>query len=188
MYRAFLKRLLDIVLALLALILLAPVMLIFALWIYLEDRGAVFFLQQRVGKNGKTFKFLKFRSMAVNADNVESARAKELPVTKVGRIIRRTNIDELPQLFNILKGDMSLVGPRPAIPSQEKLMRLRQKNGADDIMPGLTGLAQINAYDGMPENEKARWDGEYAANMSFLNDVKIVALTFAYLTRKPPVY
>jgi len=188
MYRGFLKRLLDIVLALLALVLLAPVMLIFALWIYFEDRGAIFFRQQRVGKNGRAFNFLKFRSMPENTGHIESAKAKDLPVTKVGKIIRRTNIDELPQLINILKGDMSLVGPRPAIASQNKLLLLRRKNGADDVAPGLTGLAQINAYDGMPENEKARWDGEYAANLSFINDVKIVARTFAYMTRKPPVY
>jgi O-antigen biosynthesis protein WbqP len=91
-------------------------------------------------------------------------------------------------LINILKGDMSIVGPRPAIPSQERLLVLRRKNGADDIAPGLTGLAQINAYDGMPENEKARWDGEYASTVSFLTDLKVVARTFAYLTKKPPVY
>ncbi len=188
MYRSFLKRLLDIVLALLALIVLAPVMLVFALWIYLEDRGAIFFTQERIGKKGHKFDFLKFRSMPENTGHIESARAKALPVTKVGKIIRRTNIDELPQLFNILRGDMSIVGPRPAIASQEKLLSLRHKVGADEIAPGLTGLAQINAYDGMPENEKARWDGEYAANLSFFNDVKIVLRTFVYLTRKPPVY
>jgi O-antigen biosynthesis protein WbqP len=188
MYRSFLKRFLDIVLALLALIVLAPVMLVFALWIYLEDRGAIFFTQERIGKKGHMFSFLKFRSMPENTGHIESARAKTLPVTRVGKIIRRTNIDELPQLFNILRGDMSIVGPRPALPSQEKLLTLRHKVGADEIAPGLTGLAQINAYDGMPENEKARWDGEYAANLSFINDLKIVARTFVYLTRKPPVY
>lgn len=188
MYRSALKRILDILLALLALILLAPVMLIVAIWIYLEDRGPVFFTQERVGKGGRAFSFIKFRSMPVGSGNVESAKAKKLPVTGVGKIIRRTNIDELPQLINILKGDMSIVGPRPAIPSQERLLVLRRKNGADDIAPGLTGLAQINAYDGMPENEKARWDGEYASTVSFLTDLKVVARTFAYLTKKPPVY
>ena len=188
MYRNILKRILDIVLASLALILLSPVMLVVALWIYLEDRGAIFFTQQRIGRGGRTFSFLKFRSMPTSTANVPSPKAKELPVTGIGKIIRRTSIDELPQLFNILMGDMSLVGPRPAIPTQEKLLVLRRKVGADEIAPGLTGLAQVNAYDGMPENEKARWDGEYAATMSFLTDVKIVLRTFAYLTKKPPVY
>jgi lipopolysaccharide/colanic/teichoic acid biosynthesis glycosyltransferase len=188
MYRNVLKRILDIVLALLALALLLPVMLAVALWIYLEDRGPIFFTQERLGRKGRAFNFLKFRSMPVNTKNLPSAKAKELPVTGIGKIIRRTNIDELPQLINILKGDMSLVGPRPAIASQEKLLVLRHKVGADEIAPGLTGLAQVNAYDGMPENEKARWDGEYAANLSFLTDVKIVLRTFAYLTKKPPVY
>jgi lipopolysaccharide/colanic/teichoic acid biosynthesis glycosyltransferase len=188
MYRNVLKRILDVLLALLALILLSPVMLIVAAWIFLEDRGAVFFTQQRIGRKGRPFKFLKFRSMPVNTANVPSAGAKELKVTGIGRVIRRTNLDELPQLINILKGDMSIVGPRPAIPSQEKLLSLRHKVGADEIAPGLTGLAQVNAYDGMPENEKARWDGEYAAKVSLLTDIKIVARTFAYLTKKPPVY
>lgn len=188
MYRSVLKRILDIVLALLALVLLSPVMLVVAIWIYLEDRGPIFFTQQRLGRGGRTFNFLKFRSMPVNTASVPSAKAKKLTVTGIGKIIRRTNVDELPQLINILKGDMSIVGPRPAIPSQEKLLALRHKVGADELAPGLTGLAQVNAYDGMPENEKARWDGEYAANMSFFTDVKIVLRTFAYLTKKPPVY
>jgi O-antigen biosynthesis protein WbqP len=188
MYRNILKRILDIVVASLALILLSPVVLVVALWIYLEDRGPIFFTQQRIGRGGRTFNFLKFRSMPVDTKNVPSVKAKELPVTGIGKIIRRTSIDELPQLINILKGDMSLVGPRPAIASQEKLLLLRRKVGADEIAPGLTGLAQVNAYDNMPENEKARWDGEYAANLTFLTDLKIVLRTFTYLTRKPPVY
>jgi O-antigen biosynthesis protein WbqP len=188
MYRNILKRFFDIVIALCALIALSPVMLIVAIWIFLEDRGPVFFTQNRVGKNGRVFKFLKFRSMPVNTGDVESAKAAKLKVTGIGKIIRRTNIDELPQLINILKGDMSIVGPRPAIPAQENLLMLRRKNSADEIAPGLTGLAQVNAYDGMPENEKARWDGEYAAKVSLMTDVKIIVRTFAYLTRKPPVY
>jgi O-antigen biosynthesis protein WbqP len=188
MYRNVLKRILDIVLATLGLVVLSPVMLIAAIWIYFEDRGPIFFTQQRIGRGGRTFNFLKFRSMPVNTANVPSVKAKELRVTGVGKMIRRTNIDELPQLLNILKGDMSVVGPRPAIPTQQKLLTLRHKVGADELAPGLTGLAQVNAYDNMPENEKARWDGEYAANLSFLTDVRIVLRTFAYLTKKPPVY
>jgi O-antigen biosynthesis protein WbqP len=188
MYRNLLKRVLDIVAALFALIVLSPIMLIVAIRVFLEDRGPIFFTQNRVGKNGQTFKFMKFRSMPVDTGDVESAKAGELKVTAIGKIIRRTNLDELPQLINILKGDMSIVGPRPAIPAQENLCALRKQNGADEIAPGLTGLAQVNAYDGMPENEKAKWDGEYAASVSFLNDAKIVARTVGYLTRKPPVY
>ena len=150
-----------------ALIVLSPFLLLAALCIYVEDRGPIFFRQRRIGRGGEQFEFLKFRSMPVNTDEVASADADKLAVTRTGKFIRRTNIDELPQLINILKGEMSLVGPRPAIPAQESLCLMRRDNGASDCPPGLTGLAQVNAYDGMPETEKAQWDGEYAAEVSF---------------------
>jgi len=126
--------------------------------------------------------------MPENIGDFESARAHALPITRVGGFIRRTNIDELPQLINVLRGDMSMVGPRPPIPSQVGLCRLREQNGSVHCLPGLTGLAQINGYDGMPDEEKAQWDGKYAATMSFFNDLKIVLRTFGYLKKKPPVY
>jgi O-antigen biosynthesis protein WbqP len=111
-----------------------------------------------------------------------------MKVTRVGRFIRRTNIDELPQLLNVIRGDMSVVGPRPPIPSQTELCLMRQQTGADKCRPGITGLAQIRGYDHMPETEKAEYDTEYANQVSFWNDVKIIAGTFPVLTRKPPVY
>jgi O-antigen biosynthesis protein WbqP len=188
MYRAFFKRLFDIALAAIALTALSPLMLLIALLIWWEDGAPVIFRQQRVGKDGATFEFLKFRSMALSAANVPKTEAANIPVTRMGRLIRRTNLDELPQFLNILKGDMSIVGPRPAIPAQDELCLLRRENGAMSCVPGLTGLAQVNAYDRMPETEKATWDGQYADEMSFVNDVKIILRTFAYLTRKPPVY
>lgn len=188
MYRSFLKRLCDIVIAGSALLVLSPVMILVAAIIRLEDGGPAFFRQKRVGKNGIEFEFLKFRSMPVNAANIPKTEAVEIPITKIGRFIRRTNIDELPQLLNILRGDMSVVGPRPAIAAQESLCLMRRENGALTCSPGLTGLAQVNAYDGMPETEKADWDGKYAASVSVLTDLKIIFRTFSYLTRKPPVY
>jgi O-antigen biosynthesis protein WbqP len=188
MYSRSLKRLLDITLAGLALVALAPLMLLVALLIKLEDGGPVHFRQKRVGKGGREFEFLKFRSMPVNAANVPKTQAIEIPITRIGRVIRRTNIDELPQLINILRGEMSIVGPRPAIAAQGALISMRRENGALSCTPGLTGLAQVNAYDGMPETEKAGFDGEYASNVSFANDLKIIGRTFGYLTRKPPVY
>jgi O-antigen biosynthesis protein WbqP len=188
MYRKFLKRFLDIGLSLGGLILLSPIMLGIALAIYLDDRGSIIFRQKRVGAGGRIFKVLKFRSMPENTGDIESAKAHELPITRVGRFIRRTNLDELPQLINILRGDMSIVGPRPPIPSQLGLCRLRTSNGSIDCLPGLTGLAQINGYDDMPDEEKARFDGEYASMLSFSVDVKIVLRTFGYLKKKPPVY
>lgn len=188
MYRQFLKRIFDVILAAAALVVLAPLILLVALAIYLQDRQPVLFKQKRVGRNSATFEFLKFRSMPVSAANVPKTEAAMIQITPVGKIIRRTNIDELPQLFNILKGDMSIVGPRPAIPAQTNLIALRGANQALDCAPGLTGLAQVNAYDGMPETEKARFDGEYAQTVSLWTDAKIILRTFAYLTRKPPVY
>lgn len=188
MYRKFFKRLFDIVMSLSALFFLSPLMLVVAILIYLEDRGTILFKQDRVGQNGEQFKFLKFRSMQMNSANVPKVQAQSIHVTKIGKVIRRANIDELPQLINILRGDMSIVGPRPAIPSQTALCKMREESGALNCLPGLTGLAQVNAYDGMPETEKARWDGEYAETVSFITDSKIILRTFTYLTRKPPVY
>lgn len=188
MYSGFLKRFFDIVFAAVSLILLSPLMLLVSLLIKLEDGGPVIFRQARVGHKAETFEVFKFRSMPVNVSNVPKSEAGEIRVTRVGRIIRRVSIDELPQLFNILRGDMSVVGPRPPIASQTELISLRNENGAFGCLPGLTGLAQVNGYDGMPETEKAEFDGAYAANVSLATDIKIVLRTFAYLTRKPPVY
>ena len=188
MYRKFFKRFLDVVLSATGLVLLSPVILIVSVLIYLEDRGPVIFRQRRVGRDGNTFQVLKFRSMPVDTGDVPSAMANQLKITRVGRIIRRTNIDEIPQLVNVLRGDMSLVGPRPPLPSQEALCRMREANGALSCAPGLTGLAQIKAYDGMPETEKAGYDGRYAAGITFLTDAKIILKTLWYLRRRPPVY
>jgi O-antigen biosynthesis protein WbqP len=188
MYRNFFKRAFDIAFSLTAIVALSPLLALTALLIWVEDRGPVFFIQDRVGKGGGLFRVLKFRSMPVGAANLESAQARALVPTRIGKFIRRTSIDELPNLFSILKGDMSLVGPRPPLPTQEGLCALRRQNGALTVKPGLTGLAQIKGYDGMPDDEKAGYDGQYAATVSFLNDVKIILLTFPYLTRKPPVY
>ena len=188
MYSEGIKRLLDIVLASLSLMFLSPIMLGVSLVIRLDDGGPVFFTQTRIGRHGTPFQFFKFRSMPVNTGDIPSAQAGNLKVTNVGRFIRRTNIDELPQLFNILRGDMSVVGPRPAIPSQEALLTMRDENGASLCRPGLTGAAQVNSYDGMPEDEKAAWDGWYATRVSLSTDLKIVFRTFAYLIKSPPAY
>lgn len=188
MYRRFFKRVLDILVAGTAVIVLSPLMLVVAVLIFAEDGGKIFFRQKRIGINGSVFEFVKFRSMPEGSRNVPSTQAIAIPVTRIGRIIRRTNLDELPQLFAVLRGDMSMIGPRPAIPAQENLFALRKANGAINCLPGMTGLAQVNAYDGMPESEKARFDGEYCRNLTFANDLRIIFKTFGYFTRKPPVY
>jgi len=163
-------------------------MLVIAAAIRLEDGAPALFRQTRVGRKGRPFTLLKFRSMPTGTGNHPSAQAGGLAVTRVGRIIRRTNLDELPQLFCILVGTMSLIGPRPALASQAELLDLRRANGAMEVKPGLTGLAQVCSYDGMPELEKVAFDGRYARTISFLGDAVIVLRTFVYLCHRPPVY
>ncbi|HTM98851.1 MAG TPA: sugar transferase [Pedobacter sp.] len=188
MYRLFLKRVIDIILSLFALVFLSPILLICSIIIFLQDFGPVIFKHKRVGRDGEEFWFYKFRSMPVNTPNVQSSETSKLKITAFGKFIRRTSIDELPQLFNIIKGDMSIIGPRPPIPTQYGLIALRKENGALKCRPGLTGLAQVNSYDFMPEEAKASFDGVYAAKISFISDLKILLQTFLYLTKKPPTY
>lgn len=188
MYKHFFKRFLDIFGSVSVIILLSPLYIFTAIVIYLQDFGPFIFKQDRVGKEGVLFKFYKFRSMPIDTPNVQSSEISKLKITAFGKFIRRTSIDELPQLINILKGDMSLIGPRPPIPTQVNLIKLRTENGAIKCRPGLTGLAQVNSYDFMPEEKKAEWDGIYANSISFVNDTRIVFKTLKYLTSPPPTY
>lgn len=181
MYENYVKNILDRILALLGLIILSPIFLLTALAIKIEEpKGKVFFIQDRSGKEGKAFSCIKFRSMSTEAPN--NAATWELDnadsyITKVGRFIRKTSIDELPQLINIIKGDMSIVGPRPVILKEEELINLRREYGALSVRPGITGLSQISGRDNLPPKKKAETDGEYAANVTFLNDLKIILKT-----------
>ena len=188
MYQSIGKRLFDIITAFLALAVLWPVMAIVGLAIRGHDGGPALFRQQRVGKNGSFFVIFKFRSMPVATPHLPSDQAKALAVTPVGKFIRRTNLDELPQLFNVLFGDMSVVGPRPALASQVALCLAREANGAAKLRPGLTGLAQVQGYDGMSVEHKASLDGNYARSVTLVNDLKIILLTFGYLFKEQPVY
>lgn len=188
MYALFVKPTLDLVLALVALIVLSPLMLLAALAILLEDGGPVFFVHERIGRDGCLFKIYKFRSMPNNTELLPSTAAGGLHVTRVGAIIRRLNADELPQLFNVIKQQMSIVGPRPGLPSQTELHEARRANGAITLKPGLTGLAQIRSYDGMSTQVKAELDGEYARRLSCCMDVKVVLLTVRYVFKPQPVY
>lgn len=188
MYKLFGKRLLDIFIVFSAVAILSPLMLIIALLIKIVDPGPIIFKQNRVGKGGALFSFFKFRSMPVNTGDLASDEVGKIKLTWVGKMIRRTNIDELPQLLNILRGDMSIVGPRPPIGTQSELIQLREENGALQLRPGLTGLAQVNSFDGMTVPEKAVFDGKYSTNVSFFKDVKIILNTVLYLFKPPPVY
>jgi len=182
------KRLFDYIISIIGIFVLSPIFVVLSIAILIEDGRPIIFRQKRVGKDGKQFMIYKFRSMAKNVGDVPSSKAVGLPITKVGRTIRRLSLDELPQLINTLKGDMSVVGPRASLQSQVYLNKLREKHGILDLKPGLTGLAQINSYDGMPEDEKVFWDKKYAEKITFINDIKIMLMTFAYLLKPPPVY
>lgn len=187
-YIIFGKRCFDVLASVSALICLSPVLAVSALIIWLDDGSPVIFRQTRSGRYGIGFEIMKFRSMRKNMKEVTSAAADANMIIRTGAFFRRTNIDELPQLINILFGDMSVVGPRPCLMSQRELIKLRTCNGAIDCRPGLTGLAQINSYDGMPEKEKADWDGKYASAISFFGDLVIIFRTFGYLLHRPPKY
>ncbi len=182
------KRFIDIILSSLALIFLSPIFFLITICIYIFDRGPILFIQKRIGRRNKIFNLIKFRSMPVGTANISSDKLSEIKMTKIGEIIRRTNADELPQLINILKGEMSIVGPRPCLLSQKELIKLRIKNKSINCRPGLTGLAQINSYENMSFKDKAFYDYEYTNKISFLLDVIIILKTFIYLFSPPPKY
>jgi len=187
-YQRWGKRLLDIALAVPAAMISSPVAIAIAIAIGIEDGPPVLFRQERIGRDGTTFELFKFRSMPVDTPSVPSAEATALRSTRVGSVIRRLSLDELPQLMNILRGDMSLVGPRPPLAAQFALIEVRRRNNSLSLKPGLTGLAQVKSYDGMPESEKAFWDGTYAEQVSFTLDARLLAKTVRYLLRRPPQY
>lgn len=188
MYNRYIKRLLDLIISLCGLIVLSPLLLLIALLIRIDSPGPVFFRQKRVGKGKKLFQILKFRSMRIDTPHDMPTHLLNDPdayLTRTGKILRKTSLDELPQLFNIALGDMSIIGPRPALWNQFDLIAARDQYGANDVTPGLTGWAQINGRDELEIAEKAALDGEYVKKMSFLFDCKCFLGTFsAVFTRK----
>ena len=181
MYKHFFKRLIDFFVSFVGMLFLLLPMLIIAIAIKCDSKGPVFFKQKRVGKNKKLFNILKFRTM--RTDTPHDAPTHELSdpkkwITKVGGFLRKTSLDELPQIFNILAGQMSIIGPRPALWNQDDLIAERDKYGANDIKPGLTGWAQINGRDELEIPVKAALDGEYVKKMGFFFDIKCFFGTF----------
>ena len=175
MYRRIIKPILDITISLLGLIMFSWLFLIIIIAIEIDDPGPVFFTQKRVGIHKKHFKLYKFRSMKMSTPHDTPTHLLENPdqyITKVGRVLRKLSLDETPQLINILKQDMSIIGPRPALWNQYDLIEERDKYGANDIKPGLSGWAQINGRDELEIADKARLDGEYVKRMSFLFDCR----------------
>lgn len=179
MYKSFVKRTIDVVLSGLGIIILSPVWLILAIAIKVDDPGPVFFRQKRIAKNKngekQFFQIFKYRSMKMCTPHDTPTHLLENPeqyITRVGGFLRKTSLDELPQIFNIFKGEMSIIGPRPALWNQDDLYDERAKYGANNVFPGLTGWAQINGRDELEIDAKAKLDGEYVKKMSFGFDCK----------------
>ena len=185
--QAIMKRIIDIIGSLVGIVITIPIFLIVGISIKVTDGGPVIYQQTRLTKNGKKFQIYKFRTMVQNAEADGKARlaSEDDPrILPIGRLLRATRLDELPQIYNILEGQMSVIGPRPALYNQYDLIEARDKVRANDIRPGLTGLAQVNGRDELPIDVKARYDGEYAAHVTFWNDVKIFFRSITYVFQR----
>lgn len=186
MYEYIVKRGLDIVLSTVGLVVLFPTFIIIGIVVKLDSSGPAIFTQERVGQNKKPFRIYKFRTMSVAAPSDAPSSELSNPedhITGVGKIIRRTSIDELPQLYNVLKGDMSLIGPRPVLMKETELVEERYKRGVYNVLPGLTGLAQISGRDYVRVQDKARIDQVYVKNLTFRQDLEIFVYTIWYVLR-----
>ena len=175
MYKKVIKRIIDFILSLCGLIILSPVFLILCIWIKLDSKGPILFKQKRIGINKSNFNIYKFRTMYVDTPKDMPTHMLANPdqfITRAGKFLRKTSLDELPQIINILKGEMSIIGPRPALWNQDDLIAERDKYQANNVKPGLTGWAQINGRDELEIPVKARLDGEYVKRISFLFDLK----------------
>lgn len=183
-YVSFFKRILGLIFSLVGFIILIPIFLIISILIKLTSKGPIFFKQERIGRNGKIFNMYKFRTMIVNAENIGDGirvRSKNDPrITKIGKILRRTSLDELPQLINVIKGDMSLVGPRPPVTYHPYNGYNNYPENAKKrfiVRPGLTGLSQIKYRNGVSWDKRIEIDVKYTENISFLQDIKIILAT-----------
>ena len=180
------KRIFDFTVSLLLIILSSPVFLIVALIVLIDSGYPVIFKQYRVGKGNKLFYIYKFRTMRVNTRNTATDELEEADqvITKSGRILRKTSLDELPQLFNVLTGKMSFVGPRPLIPEEKEIRRIRKEYNIYSVRPGITGLAQVNGRDMLSAEEKALFDKEYVEKQSFMLDMKILFKTVLVVLKR----
>ena len=186
MYSKYGKRTIDFILSFAGIIILSPLLIVLMVLIKVTSPGPIFFKQKRVGIRKSYFNILKFRTMRIDTPKDMPTHLLENPdqyITSVGKFLRKTSLDELPQLFNIFKGEMAIVGPRPALWNQYDLIELRDAHGANDVLPGLTGWAQVNGRDELEIDVKAKLDGEYCKNLSFLFDVKCFLMTIFSVLR-----
>lgn len=180
MYSKYGKRTIDFILSFAGIIILSPLLIVLMVLIKVTSPGPIFFKQKRVGIHKSYFNILKFRTMRIDTPKDMPTHLLENPdqyITSVGKFLRKTSLDELPQLFNIFKGEMAIVGPRPVLWNQYDLIELRDAYGANDVLPGLTGWAQVNGRDELEIDVKAKLDGEYCKKLSFLFDVKCFLMT-----------
>jgi len=187
MYRKVFKRLMDVVVAIILLIITSPILLVSSILLWIANKGTPYFTQHRPGKNGKIFKLVKFKTMNDNRDVHGNLLSDQERITPMGSFVRKTSIDELPQLFNVLKGDMSLIGPRPLLPQYLSLYSPRQAR-RHEVKPGITGWAQVNGRNSIDWNQKFELDVWYVDNISLYLDVKIVFLTIKKIFSSKDVY
>lgn len=184
------KRIIDFIISFIGFIVLIPVFLILIICIKIDSKGPILFKQRRIGIHKSEFNILKFRTMRIDTPKDTPTHLLENPeiyITKVGKFLRKTSLDELPQIINIIKGEMSIVGPRPALWNQYDLIEERDKYGANDVVPGLTGWAQINGRDELPIEVKASLDGEYVKKASLMFDMKCFFMTFVKVLKSDGV-
>ena len=189
-YQKYIKRILDFTLSTVGLVILSPIYGILVVAIKADSKGPILFKQKRVGIHKKLFNIYKFRTMSIDTPKDTPTHMLKNPdqyITKVGRFLRKTSLDELPQIFNIIKGEMSIIGPRPALWNQEDLIAERDKYGANDVRPGLTGLAQISGRDELEIPVKAKLDGAYVRQISFLFDCKMFFKTITSVLKNEGV-
>ena len=182
----FCKRLMDILFSMTLLVVLSPILLLLTLVATYDTAGSPFFIQTRMGRNGRSFRMIKFRTMSKSApENLATYEFKNANdfISPIGHVLRKFSLDELPQLWNVLKGDMSFIGPRPVVLTEEELLALRELHGAFEVRPGITGFAQVRGRDELPIVQKAFLDGYYARHATFLMDLKILWRTMLYVLR-----
>lgn len=189
-YRRFLKRFFDLLLAMFLFIILLLPLVIIALIVKLTSKGPILFIQERYGRNSRPFKLYKFRSMTDSAPQIANSKFTDIQnyITPFGMFIRKTSLDELPQFWNIIKGDMSFIGPRPLAKTDKKVLSLRKQNGADQVLPGISGLAQVNGRNNLSDEDKAAYDAKYAAHLSFRVDMLLTLETFVSVLRRDGVF